>query len=231
MNLTTKTFVFLLGLTCFMHSASATDYCPKKVGVLSEGSSHKKLTAIYSHVFNALGCDIQIKAAPGQRVIKLLNDGKLDGDLLRFPLIEEKYSFDFIRSDPPVLRDRIKGIYKYPGSNVNFNIPKGIVLGAVWQENYAEAHKTNTMAKTIRYYSYNEVLEAYHNHEISSFLSEQQVIDHAYRIGQIAMKPELHQIIKKDQVHFYLKSEFSEFMQDFNTYVSKHDPFTGYSNN
>ncbi|MTI09091.1 hypothetical protein [Curvivirga aplysinae] len=231
MNIIYKTFIVLFCIIGFSHIASASEYCPKKVGVLSEGTSHSKLSKIYTRVFKQLGCDVQIKKAPGQRVIKLLNDGKLDGDLLRFPVIEKKYRFDYIRSNPPILKDQIKAIYKYPGSIVDYHIPKGIVLGAIWQENYAETHKKEDMAKTILYYSYDEILTAYHNKEIIAFLSEQQVIDHAYRVGLISVKPEIHKVVQKDDVYLYLRVKFKDFLTDFNKIVTEQDPFANYAEN
>ncbi|WP_420548449.1 hypothetical protein [Curvivirga sp.] len=225
MSLMHKTSIILIFIFGFHHIASANDYCPKKVGAMSEAIAHEEITSIYTNIFNELECEITIVKVPGQRIIKLLNTGKLDGDLLRFPVVEEKYQFDFIRSNPPVLKDLVKGVFKFPGSKVNNQIPKGVVLGSVWQEKYADAHRDEDMAKVILYYSYDEILKAYQNQEINAFLSEQPLVDHAFNIGQIDIKPELHKAIHTDNIHLYLRAEYADFMRDFGKIITKKNPF------
>lgn len=152
------------------------------------------------------------------------NKQLVDGEMLRLPVIEDKYQRQFIRSSVPILK-MYKGVWERP-STIDAEVKViGYTFGIAWQENYIKENQAR-FPRVIKFLSDNELFKAYSNGQISGFLSEDKTISEYARTNGFQPAPFLKEAIEVSHLHHYLGQEYSKFMQDFSNHVREHKPFS-----
>ncbi|MBL4740634.1 MAG: hypothetical protein JKY12_06545 [Sneathiella sp.] len=182
-----------------------------------------KLAPVVEQIYVSLGCPVTIQFLPGKRGIHYFNDGKVDGELFRLPVIENKYTRDFIRSSAPII-SLSKSIWVNPQLSNSEPRLTGYAYGIAWQEKYV-AENAQEFTIIAKFHSGEDLFDAYNNGRIDSFLAEEKTVEAYLKKNSLYPIPVLKKRVHSSYLYHYLDAQFIEFMNDFSEYVTRHKPF------
>jgi hypothetical protein len=218
---------FITGLLiCWTLSPTvkAATYCPESVGQIENSKLTDVAQDIFSKLYAELGCSTPFISLPGKRLLHSFNQGKVKGEALRFSIIEQHYSREFVRSKTPLITST-NAIWQHPEPTIAKIKPLGTVLGIVWQEKYLEESK-EAGQKAIQFYSYKQVFDAYNRGTIGSFLIESSSLNLEKNNTHFIPMPVMGETVDIAQLYHYLAIEYSDFMHDFSALVQESKAFS-----
>lgn len=219
--------IFIARLLIFWILSSivqAAAYCPDSVGQIENSKLTDAAQKVFSKIYAELGCSTPFISLPGKRLLHSFNQGKIKGEALRFPIIEQLYTRNFVRSKIPLITST-NAIWQHPDLEIAKIKPLGTVLGLVWQERYQEK-SIRLGLKAIQYHSYQQVFDAYNRGVIGSFLIESSSFNLVKKKTSFTPMPIMGEVINTSKLYHYLAAEYSDFMQDFSALVQKSKAFS-----
>lgn len=219
------TFISGLLIYCALSSVvKAAPYCPDTVGQIENAKLTDAANQIFIELYAELGCSTSFVSLPGKRLLHSFNKGKVKGEALRFPIIEQHYTRDFVRSQTPLITST-NAIWQHPKQTIAKVKPLGTVLGIVWQEKHLEKVK-EAEQEVIQFHSYKQVFDAYNRGTIGSFLIESSSLNLEKNNTHFIPMPVMGDIINTAQLYHYLAVEYSDFMNDFSVLVQESKAFS-----
>lgn len=218
---------FIAGLLiCWTLSPTikAATYCPDSVGQIENSKLTDAAQKVFTKLYAELGCSTPFISLPGKRLLHAFNQGKVKGEALRFPIIEQHYTKDFIRSKIPLITST-NAIWQHPDQAIAKVKPLGTVLGIIWQEKYQEK-LINAGLKAIQYHSYQQVFDAYNRGTIGSFLIESSSFNLVKKKSSLSPMPIMGEVINTSKLYHYLAAEYSDFMRDFSALAQTSKAFS-----
>ena len=203
--------------------ARAEFQCPKSIGVIENDVISEQSAERLIQAYAALNCPVSFLQLPPRRSIMEFNAGRLDGELHRFDLIEERYTRPFTRSEEPLF-SLIASRYQHPDSEITRTRPFGYTIGLIWQENYI----SETKIEARRFQSEEEMLEAYAAGKLSGFLTDNIVLKLFLDANPNAPLPIEAERIWIKPLYHYLGSEFSSFMVTLSDYLQNNRIFADF---
>ena len=191
--------------------------CPPSIASIEGNHFSNGIIPILSQIYERIGCSLKLNPLPGRRGIHYFNTGKVDGEVVRFEIVEEKFERPFIRSEVPLLI-LTGSLWRHPDHLDSTESPVGYAIGALWQEEFAKTHNTKSFDTTI------EVLQAYNSGAISSFVA----LDVSIVLmgeGELVPPPVRIETIHENAAYHYLAEEFTPFMNLLSEELKKSDPF------
>ena len=196
--------------------------CPTSIASIEGNYFSNKIIPILSQIYEKIGCSLNLNPLPGRRGIHYFNTGKVDGEVVRFEIVEEKFERPFIRSEVPLLM--LSGsLWQHPDHMDGKNSPIGYAIGALWQEEFAKTHNTQIFDTTT------EVLQAYNAGSISAFIAVDVSVD-LMGEGGLMPPPVRIETIHENPAYHYLAEEFAPFMILLSEELKKSDPFKALKN-
>lgn len=200
--------------------------CPQSIAAISDDPLSHKGSKILSKMYTALGCPIEIVFLPGRRGISYFNQKKVDGELYRLNLIEAAYSNKFTRSSSPLF-EIINAVWARPDLTDIKLEPIGYVIGIAWHENFIKNANENIPFRRAKFDSEEDMLLAYNNGKIGSFLSEAQSISLLSSQNKYKVIPRKSFDVEALPLFHYLQAKYTPFMKEFSKYLQEHQPFAG----
>ncbi|MCZ4282929.1 hypothetical protein O4H49_19255 [Kiloniella laminariae] len=199
--------------------AEGDGVCPQVLSSVSNSYLNEISKKVLKSVYAELGCPVTVLDVPGRRGILLFNNMDVDGEVLRFDIVEPQYSRKFVRSRRPMFYED-GSLWVHPDPLVRDKIPTGYVLGILWHETYMKNRRGKSYSNS------NDLLRAYTDGEIGSFLytdSAMEVKVSSHKISPIPLKGER---VVRAPIYHYLGAEFTPFMRRFAKYLDQHEPFS-----
>ena len=150
------------------------------------------------------------------------NQGGVDGELMRVPVVEEHYYRTFVRSDKPVLVDR-NSLWVHPDGDALARFPIAYQYGVSWQQQYIDQ-----IPRTMRFYSNQDIFEAYKQQRVRGFLASDDVVEALVEAGELWPVPVAEDQVRTLELYHYLGREYSPFMKRLNNLLQKSE--TGQNN-
>ena len=209
----------LMGIAANSANASVS-YCPQKLAHIDGDILSINVSKMIQRIYRRLGCTPQIEGLPGRRGIHAFNDGAIDGEIYRHPIIEPIYTRTFVRSTVPLfhLSNALWVFDQTPEDK-----PVGYLIGVLWHENFVEQRRNDYRFR--KFSDSDAFVEAAVSGEIRGFLSQQQSIDLLLEHDRLPYAPRLEEMISKEPLFHYLDSRFSDFMKDFSEILLKEQSF------
>jgi hypothetical protein len=212
-------FCALMICPVLMSSGRAADVtCPQKVATIQNALVYKEVEHVFRQIYKQLGCELILLEMPAKRGIVSFNNHHIDGELLRTPAIEGRYSREFVRSVPLVvirfglwaLQDKVERI--------------GYLQGFVVHQDAAN-----------KYVQQGRVVQSFASNEQMFAALQRGALD-AVITGELAWKaystrhPDaprvgLREILAHLELHHYLSVDYTLFMREFSQYVQQNKPF------
>jgi len=215
-------FIFASFLLLFSPQARA-DYCPKTIGAIVESDLGEATILILKDLYKRLGCDLNLTYQPSKRVIHNFNNSKVDGEVMRYPVIESLYTKPFVRSDVPLI-DSINGEWRHPDEAFAKTRSTGVVFGIAWQEKHRK-ELVEPLKKVITFHTHEEMIDAYNRGNIGSFWIVKPALRLALQAETIKPPPVLSRVITRSKFYHYLDAKYAKFMADFSEIVRNENPF------
>lgn len=193
--------------------------CPKTLAAISENYLSLTSKKILSAIYESLGCPVEVLDYPGRRGVFSFNSLQVDGEILRFEVVESLYTRRFVRSSRPLFFEN-GHLWLHPDVSLRETLPIGYLFGIVWHENYMKGRRGKV------YNSSDDLLNAYQNGEIGSFLYTDFAMNIRVTAGKIQPVPEKGGRIIHAPFYHYLGAEFTPFMIRLSRYLDEHEPFS-----
>lgn len=196
----------------------AAPVCPARVGYLEGNALTQLVQPIMKDIYQDLGCTTRFVKMPGRRSLISFNKKDIDAELMRLPLVEEKYTVAFIRSSRPIFQ-----LYSYlwinPDEERVKHLPYGYVKGTLWQERYAQGKEF------AAFYNTQNLLRAYNAQQIAGFLASGTAIKK--KIHNNALHPVPVPLIEANRapLYHYLHDDLKPFVLRLDSYLEEYTPF------
>lgn len=214
--------IVILFVSLFIDSTPAqatSSYCPNNIAVIADARAYEDIVRVFKDVFRDLNCNTEFVAVPAKRGVYLFNQGKVDGELMRLPVIESKYTVPFIRSDP-YFRFKLA----LWGAKFTKVTSLGYLRGLAWHEKFVSRFQKQGVS--IHVFNSNEKMyRAFLRGRINGFLSAERMMRLFFEKRLLAGQVALKEVLLTPKVSMYLKPEFNEFVSDLNAYLRKNTPF------
>ncbi|MDX1738446.1 MAG: hypothetical protein R3261_09420 [Alphaproteobacteria bacterium] len=201
--------VLLLGLGAQV-TATEVRYCPKKIAYIDGNPFANFLLPEVKSIYRSLGCPTRFIALPGRRGVANFNTLAMDGELMRFRLMEGEYKRDFIRSPQPLAT--LEGRFYWDPSYMAKRDSIGYVLGLKWHE---EEVSKNPGKSYVAFKTNMELYEAYNRHLIVGFYCARHSFERMRKQGVISRDPAHSEVVHTNSLYHYLGGEYADFMVDF----------------
>ncbi len=214
-------WIVLLGL--FLVTISTAHACPKKIAAVLGDDIARHSLPIMMDIYIQIGCETEFDFLPGRRGILEFNQGKIDGELYRNPIIEQFYDHEFIRSKQPLLTLQ-QGVYLDPEHTDYTTVPIGYISGIKWHDLYVQ-NKSENPNRFVRFNEKTKLYSAYRQGRIKGFLSSQLAIRlHSKDFG-FERPPKLSVAVGTVNLYHYLAKEHASTMRDIDQHILTHKPF------
>lgn len=201
------------------------DYlCPKSVAATSGDPLSTKGSTILTQIYATLGCPIEIVFLPGRRGVSYFNQEKIDGELYRLKLIESAYTKKFARSAVPLF-EITNAVWVHPNLIDIKTEAIGYIIGIAWHEKFIAEAGENIPYRRVKFDNEEDMLAAFNNRKIGSFLSESQSVSLLSSQDRYVTTPAKFQSIESLPLYHYLQGKYAPFMKAFSTYLKVNDPF------
>ena len=153
-----------LALFGFSLESEAAPDCPKTVSYVHNNDISSRTLQVLSGIYKDLGCATRFVAMPSKRSLLEFNQGSVDGELMRRPLAEKKYSRAIVRSQNPLFIFE-ESLWLYPDPVIRDGLPIAYQFGILWHEAYMKKHNG------VSFRSDKKITDAYNRGLIGGFLS------------------------------------------------------------
>lgn len=198
--------------------------CPNSIAAISDDPLSQKGATVLTQIYATLGCPIEIVFLPGRRGVSYFNHHRIDGELYRLNLIEGAYTQKFTRSALPLF-EITNAVWVRPDLEDIKSEAIGYVVGIAWHENFIEEAGEDIPYRRIKFDSEEDMLIAYNNRKIGSFLSESQSISLLSKENRYVVTPKKFLEVESLPLYHYLQEKYAPFMKAFSTYLQVNDPF------
>lgn len=196
--------------------------CPTSVASIEGNQFSVRIIPILSQLYERIGCSLNLTPLPGRRGIHYFNTEKVDGELARFDVVEEKYKRPFVRSEVPMFL--VTGsLWRHPDHVNDTDAKIGYSLGVVWQEEFAKTHKTQMFETTA------DLLQAYNSGAITALLAVDVALGWIEE-GGLTPPPVRMEVVREFTSYHYLAEEFAPFMTLVSEELKNNDLFKAFKN-